>query len=160
MACSNNDLNELTYLLYAGFPILQDKDGKWPNEVSSDKDTIKKANTLFGLCVGKEKYDKVHKRIAKTFSRTDFLRNLVNWMNITKGDYEYCVTFKYLEYNRTHRIWRSSRFSITSMFSNKKSFLTAEREIRMLIDDKVNVEINDALVEDSYATLTEIRYFN
>lgn len=132
--CYSGDLCALTLLLNLGFPILQNYELKWPHEVGNEK-TREKAAVLFNLCTIDAPNNS--KNIKKIFNQKNFDEKMVQWMDVLKfnpKDYEkYCGIFRYIKFNKSHKILTNSRFNIVNLFTMSKTPVEAEKYIKRML---------------------------
>ena len=137
ISCLNNDLFTLAFLMYAGFPVLADIQGRFPDQLSVSK-ILPRVKAIFKLSTGLPFYDCAIKKDRRLFYKEIFVRSnkkLHQILNINDVR-NVCLweVFKYLDFNEANRIYKKSRFNIVSIFTNTRAPLTVETEINRLID--------------------------
>ncbi|KAM0681574.1 hypothetical protein GINT2_000087 [Glugoides intestinalis] len=132
-SCYSGDMCALSLLLNLGFPILQNYDLKWPHEIASEK-TKEKATVFFNLCTVDA--PRTTSTIKKVFNKVNFEEKMMQWMEVLKfnpKDYEkYCGIFRYIKFNRNHKILTNSRFNIVNLFTLSKTPVEVEQFIKKL----------------------------
>lgn len=133
-SCYSGDLCALSLLLNLGFPILQNYDSKWPHEVGSLK-TREKATVFFNLCASDVSQNS--KIVKKIFNQRNFEEKMVQWMEVLRfnpKDYEkYCGIFRYIKFNRSHKILTNSRFNIVNLLTMAKTPVEVEQYIKKML---------------------------
>lgn len=135
-SCYNNDFCILSILLYIGFPIRQDKNGRFPNEVGSHK-MREKTSIFFNLCAGLPQRRSPQDKPARVFSHESFRENMTTWMKVLKYNPDefdkYIGIFKYLDFNKNNKILRKSRFNIINALGFSKTPVSVERCVQNMI---------------------------
>lgn len=133
LCCYNGDLCALSLLLNLGFPILQNYDSKWPHEVGNEK-TRDKSTVFFNLCTTDGPLNS--KAVRKMFNQKNFEEKMLQWMDVLKfnpKDYEkYCGIFRYIKFNKSHKITTNSRFNIINLFTMAKTPVEVEHYIKRM----------------------------
>lgn len=140
-SCYADDFCTLSILLYLNFPILRDRNGKFPNEVGSYK-MREKTSIFLNLCtnVVKKKNETI-----RIFSHKLFRENIESWIKVlkytTKEFDKYMGLFRYLDFNNNNRILKKSRFSIIGVFGFFRSLDFVNKSVQKLIEIKSVVKI-------------------
>lgn len=133
-SCYSGDLCALSLLLNLGFPILQNYNGKWPHEVGSEK-TKGKSAIFFNLCTIDVPNDS--KAVRKIFNQRNFEEKMMQWMEVLKfnqKDYEkYRGIFRYIKFNKSHKILTNSRFNIINLFTMGKTPVEVEQFVKKML---------------------------
>ncbi|ELA42930.1 uncharacterized protein VICG_00245 [Vittaforma corneae ATCC 50505] len=133
-SCYSGDLCALSLLLNLGFPILQNYEYKWPHEVGSEK-TREKSTVFFNLCTSDA--PKNSKIVRKLFNQRNFEEKMMQWMEVLRfnpKDYEkYRGIFRYIKFNKSHKILTNSRFNIVNLFTMAKTPVEVEQYIRKMV---------------------------
>eukprot|EP00733_Pompholyxophrys_punicea_P000003 Pompholyxophrys_punicea_v1_NODE_1_length_14747_cov_12.267901.p3 type:complete len:465 gc:universal NODE_1_length_14747_cov_12.267901:10911-9517(-) len=136
ISCHNNDFCILSILLYIGFPIVRDRQGRFPNEIGSHK-MREKTSIFFNICADVPTVQHPEGVLSRRFSRESFREHMTTWMHVLKynpNEFDkYTGIFRYLDFNRDNRIMRKSRFNIINVFSSAKSPVSVERAVQNLM---------------------------
>lgn len=133
LCCYSGDLCALSLLLNLGFPILQNYDMKWPHEVGNER-TRDKSTVFFNLCTTDGPSNS--KVVRKIFNQKNFEEKMLQWMEVLKfnsKDYEkYSGIFRYIKFNKSHKITTNSRFNIINLFTMGKTPVEVEYYIKRM----------------------------
>lgn len=133
-SCHNGDLCALSLLLYLGFPIVQNYEGKFPNEIGSPK-TREKTSVFFNLCTTEvSTSSKRPKRVFLHSAFQDRMQQLMEILKFNPKDYDkYVGIFRYLKFNRNNKIVTNSRFNIINLITMSKTPVSVEQSIKRMI---------------------------
>lgn len=136
ISCHNNDFCTLSILLYIGFPIVQDRHGRFPNEIGGHK-MREKTSIFFNICADVPTAQHPGETPTRRFSRESFREHMATWMHVLKynpNEFDkYTGIFRYLDFNRDNKILRKSRFNIINVFSSARSPVSVERAVQSLM---------------------------
>lgn len=132
-SCHNGDLCALSLLLYLGFPIIQNYESKFPNEIGSPK-IKEKASVFFNLCTTEVSTNtKKPKRVFLHSAFHDRMQQLMEILKFNPKDYDkYVGIFRYLKFNRNNKIVTNSRFSIINLITMSKTPVSVEQAIKKM----------------------------
>lgn len=156
IACHNSDFCTLSILLYLGFPIVKDHNGKYPNEIGSHK-MREMCSIFFNICTTVPAV--VGGIEQRKFSKDLFREHMVLWMKLLKynpNEFDkYRGIFRYLDFNISNQILRRSRFNITGIFSSARSAVSIEQCVRWFMKHPVPLRTRSP----SEALIMYSRYF-
>ncbi|KAI5150087.1 hypothetical protein ENBRE01_1296 [Enteropsectra breve] len=137
--CYNNDFSTLSMLLYIGFPIKQDKNGRFPNEVGALA-TKEKMSVFFNFFTSIPQNCASGASARRIFDKILFKNNMHKWLNVMKfkaeDAAEYVGIFRYLDYNKENQIYKKSRFNIINIFGLSTTPSSIENTISRLMEMK------------------------
>lgn len=132
-SCYNGDLCAISLLLFLGFPIVQNGENKFPNEIGSQK-IKEKASVFFNLCTTEiTNNSKQAKRVFLHSTFQDKMEQMMEILKFNPKDYDkYVGIFRYLKFNRNNKIITNSRFNIINLLTMSKTPVSVEQSIRKM----------------------------